>query len=58
MEKRKEEIEEQIALAEENTSVCHSDYPGASFEEGVAHALRWVLGQEELAPMTDKYNNS
>lgn len=47
------EIEDQLAEAI-NSMDSGSKWPGMSYEEGVAAALRWVLGHSENRPMEDE----
>ncbi len=34
------------------TSEGRTQYPGSSYEDGVAAALAWILGESEDAPIT------
>lgn len=45
-----EQVREQLAKAEENDG----KWRGMTHEQGVANALRWVLGDDELAPMEEE----
>lgn len=47
-----EEIEETMAKAID-ASHKKSQYPGMSYEKGVADALRWLLEEDENNPMED-----
>ena len=44
-----DEIQDQIAKAQDN----NGQFPGMTYEEGVAAALLWVTGDHEDAPMED-----
>jgi len=49
----KKQIEDQLAQAID-ASANGSKWPGMSYEEGVAAALRWVLGESDEKPMEDE----
>jgi len=50
MMRTEQEIEDQINEAVENDG----KWPGMTYESGVASALRWVTGEDDLAPMNDE----
>ena len=47
-----DQIEDAIADAEEAMD-GDSKWPGLTYEQGVAEALRWALGQTNLHPLSD-----
>lgn len=50
-----EEIREQAdSTGDAGVGFGASKWPGMSYEQGVSNALRWVLGDEETAPMEDE----
>lgn len=48
-----EEIREQESAASDAEYGEGCPFPGMSFSEGVRHALAWVLGDTDDAPMED-----
>lgn len=47
----KQEIEDTMIAAETATG---SKWPGMSYENGVAAALRWVTGNDDTNPLEDE----
>lgn len=47
------ELNEQLELAAENEHGS-SQWPGMTYEQGVANTLRWVLELDETPPMEDE----
>jgi len=45
---------DQINAAQEHVDEGKVAWPGMSYEQGVANALRWVLGEDEFAPMEEE----
>lgn len=48
-----EQIQDQIAEAEESVMEGNSQWPGMSYEEGVSAALRWAIGESQDRPMDE-----
>lgn len=48
-----DEIEEQISRASDSVARGSTRWPGMTYEQGVDAALRWVLGENDEAPMED-----
>lgn len=48
-----QEIEDQANAAVEQMDMG-SKWPGMSYEQGVANALNWVLGNESMPPMDEE----
>ena len=44
------QIDEVLAKIDETEA---SAYPGMSYEQGISEALRWVLGEQDEAPLAD-----
>lgn len=49
------EIENQLIKAQSWTSGGNTDVHGMSYEEGVEFALRWVLGEEDIEPIENEF---
>ena len=48
-----EEIDRVLNWSYQNTDAGESQFPGMSYEEGVAAATEWLIGETETAPDTD-----
>ncbi len=48
-----EEIDDVLNATVEAEATGQSRWPGMTYEDGVAAALRWVLGQSDSNPMED-----
>lgn len=44
------EIDDVLGKVEDGEA---SAYPGMTYEQGIAEALRWVLGEQDEAPLAD-----
>lgn len=51
MEPTKTEMQDQLAKADDQIMEGNSKWPGMTFEEGVSHALRWAVGDDDVPPM-------
>jgi len=49
-----EEIDEQLNIAMEQFDKGGSKFPGMTYEQGVAEALQWVLGDSDDQPIPDE----
>lgn len=47
------EIDEQLNLAADQEMEGRSKFPSMKYEEGVSAAIRWLIGDENDAPMDD-----
>lgn len=50
---KQEEIDEQLNKAADATDEGRSNWPGMTYEEGVAAAIRWMIG-DDTPPMDDE----
>lgn len=50
--RRRSEIDDAITRAREAEMEGRTEFPGLSYEEGVAHALDWVVGETDEHPLT------
>lgn len=48
-----EEIADQENEAQDQVMGGGSRWPGMSYEQGVVAALRWVTGEDDVAPMAE-----
>jgi hypothetical protein len=53
MEPSREEIEEQLNLAQEQVEKGGTKWPSMSYEQGVAETLMWITGNTGTKPMED-----
>lgn len=49
-----EEIDTVLSLCYDQRDEGGSKYPGMTYEEGVASAINWLLGDCEFNPMKDE----
>jgi hypothetical protein len=49
-----DEINEVLNKADDVLETGRSRYPGMTYEEGVANAIRWLLGHHEDNPIEDE----
>jgi len=54
MRRSEQEIQDQIAAAEDSVATGESRWPGMSYEDGVSAALRWCIGESDDVPMEDE----
>lgn len=47
------EVDKTLNKAEEAVKQGKSQWPGMTFEQGVSHAIRWMLALEDTNPMED-----
>lgn len=47
----KEEIDEQLNLAQENIDSGESPYFGMTYEQGIVEMFDWLVGNNDVTPM-------